>query len=183
MTKRRKPHTPAAETELQLARLEIARLQNLGAEVNIDTKTGKILSARRSNVFNLLLARKSITDNQHNAVMRFADLWATWKGCDGGGGHAEKVDGGSGSAELVTDRQIIAGKQIGTIMNRIGPTDRALIRAFMYDYVELCTVTVWRVTVQRITKIENKDKQTALVTTMCENLRLVMEAPKVRVAA
>ena len=56
MTKRRKPHNPAAETELQLARLEIARLQNLGAEVNIDTKTGKILSARRSNVFNLLLA-------------------------------------------------------------------------------------------------------------------------------
>lgn len=180
MTKPRKPHNPAEATE---RKLEIARLNRMGAEVNIDTRTGKILSARRSNVFNLLLARKSITQNQHDAVMRFADLWAAWKGCDGGGGHAEKVDGGSGSAELVTDRQIIAGKQIGAIMNRIGPTDRALIRAFMYDYVELCTVTVWRVTVQRITKIENKDKQTALVTTMCENLRLVMEAPKVRVAA
>ena len=180
MTKPRKPHNPAEATE---RKLEIARLNRLGADVNIDTRTGKILSARRSNVFNLLLARKSITQNQHDAVMRFADLWATWKGCDGGGGHAEKVDGGSGSAELVTDRQIIAGKQVGAIMSRIGPTDRALIRAFMLDYVELCTVTVWRVTVQRITKIENKDKQTALVTTMCENLRLVMEAPKVRVAA
>lgn len=180
MTKPRKPHNPAEATE---RKLEIARLNRLGAEVNIDTRTGKILSARRSNVFNLLLARKSITQNQHDAVMRFADLWATWKGCDGGGGHAEKVDGATGERHSLMKRQLAARDQIETILNRIGPTDRALIRAFMLDYVELCTITVWRVTVQRITKIENKDKQTALVTTMCENLRLVMEAPKVRVAA
>lgn len=180
MTKTRKPYNPA---EAQERKNELARLQSMGAEVNIDQRTGKILSARRSNVFNLLLARKTITQNQHDAVMRLADLWAIWKGCDGGGGRPEKVDGGSGSAELVTDRQLVAGRQVQAIMNRIGPTDRALIRAFMYDYVETGqTITVWRVTVERITRITNKDQQAAPVKTMCENIRLVMEAPKARAA-
>ena len=183
MTKSRKRNAPYNPAEATERKLEISRLRSIGAEVNIDERTGKILSAWRSSVFNLLLTRKTITQNQYDAVMRLADLWAIWKGCDGGGGRPEKVDGGSGSAELVTDRQLVAGKQIAAIMNQIGPTDRALIRAFMYDYIETGqTVTVWRATVARITRITNKDQQAVPVKTMCENIRLVMEAPKARAA-
>lgn len=183
MTKRRKPHNPAAATELQLQRMEIDRLKAQGAEVNVDDRTGKLLSARRSNIFNILLNAGSISQNEHDAAMRFARLWAAWKGCDGGGGHAEKVDGGSGSAELVTDRQIIAGRHIDGILKYLGPTSRALIKAFMYDYVERCEVTVWRATVERITGIKGRDAQTAPVIMMCKDLCAVMEAPKARVAA
>jgi len=55
MSRRRKPHDPAAaERERAATKAEVERLAGMGAEVNLGPD-GKIRSAWRSNVFTVLL--------------------------------------------------------------------------------------------------------------------------------
>lgn len=192
MGKRAKPHDPAKATQAALERrereAEVARLISMGATVSTD-RAGKIISARRSNVFTLLLARNSITQNQYDAAYRLAQDWAAWKGLDGKGERSEFVDGGTGSAELVTDRMIQAGKRIwgdGTrvvgVMQEIEPHHVPLLCAFMVATVEEDRPMAWRGIVERSIGVTVRDRQTEAVVDALEALRAVYETPR-RVAA
>ena len=177
MTRRRKPHDPAAALEERLRiKAEVSRLESQGAEVSLGPD-GRIVSAWRSNVFTVLLRTHSITTNHHNAAMRLATDWATWKGLAGTSGRMEAVDGGAGSAELVTDRMILAGRAVERVLSRLGPASSALLRAFMVATVEEDRPMAWRGIVERVTGVRSRDAQSSVVRLALEDLRLVYEAP------
>ena len=183
MSRRRKPHDPAAaERERAAVKAEVQRLEAMGAEVNIGPD-GKIRSAWRSNVFTVLLRSGSITPNHHAAAMRLAETWAVWRGLAGTEGRTEAVDGGTGSAELVTDRMILAGRQVERVLAGVGPMDEALLVAFMVATVEEDRPMAWRGIVERVSGVTGRDAQPAIVRAALENLRRVYEAPKVREVA
>ena len=188
MTRRRKVHDPAAAARLANEReareAEIARLINMGATVIADPAR-RVISAYRSNVFNLLLARKSITQNQHDAAYRLSVDWATWKGLDGKAEtFGEVVDGGSGCAELITQRMIEAGKEVARTLIELDPTERTLVVAFMVATVEEDRPMAWRGIVQRVLGGSlGKAGEVAVVVRALESLRCVYEAPRERRAA
>jgi hypothetical protein len=186
MAGRRKPHDPAAQIKAENARREQAQLQAhltaQGAEVKLDGG-GRVISARRSNVFTLLLARQTITLDQHTAAYDLANDWATWKGLDGkSDAPAGYVDGGSGAKELVTDRMIKAGKRINAILQQLDLHHVTLLVAFMVATVEEDRPMAWRGLVQRVTGETLRDKQPKLVVAALEALRRVYQEPK-RMAA
>ena len=177
MSRRRKPHDPAAaERERAATKAEVERLTGMGAEVNLGPD-GKIRSAWRSNVFTVLLRSGSITPNHHAAAMRLAETWAIWRGLAGTEGRTEAVDGGTGSAELVTDRMIVAGRQVERTLAGVGPMDEALLIAFMVATVEEDRPMAWRGIVERVSGVTGRDAQPAIVWAALENLRRVYEAP------
>lgn len=183
--KAKRPHDPAAATRAAFERrdreAEIARLIAGGAEVTTD-HAGRIISARRSNVFSLLLSRGTITPNQHDAAYRLAQDWATWKGLDGKGERSEAVDGGSGSAELVTDRMIQAGRRVGAALYELPGTGARLMHTFMVATVEEDRPMAWRGLVQRTLGITTRDRQTEAVVGALEALRQVYEQPRAKAA-
>jgi hypothetical protein len=145
---RRKPHDPAAAARLAQEKrereAEIARLKAMGASVTLD-RGGKLVSARRSNVFTLLLARASITPNHHDAAYRLAQDWAAWKGLDGRpDGRTEPVDGSAGCPEIITDRMLRAGRDVARALAMLIPPDRAVMEAFMVATVEEDRPMQWR---------------------------------------
>lgn len=181
MTRRRKPYDPGEAEQARQDRLarkaEVERLKGQGAEVNVD-KSGRIVSAYRSNVFNLLLRTRTITQNQHDAAYRLSLEWATWKGLDGRGAPDEPVDGGSGCAELITDRMINAGRVVNRILSEFEPASRRLIEAFMEATVEQDRPMQWRGIVQRETGITDAREQTRFTVDALEGLRRVYEEPR-----
>lgn len=180
MARRRKPHDPAAATQAAIRRREAEeekrRLEAQGATVKTD-RTGRIVSAYRSNVFNLLLQRGTITPNHHDAAARLAEAWAAWKGLDGGPEkRAEMVDGCNGCAELVTDRMIRAGRAVNATLSEVHPLSRVILEAFMVATVEEDRPMAWRGIMQRV-GIVTRDRQTAAVTEALEDLRRVYQEP------
>lgn len=177
--KPRKPYDPAKATRERLERqAELARLKAQGAEVTVDKRTGQILSARRSNVFNLLLSRGTITQNHHNAAYELAEAWAAWKGLDGKGeAFGEIVDGGNGSAELVTDRMIRAGRHVAYLLGGLGEADGVILKAFMVATVEEDRPMAWRGIMERC-GVFGKERQTAVFVGACEALRAVVEGDR-----
>jgi hypothetical protein len=109
--------------------------------------------------------------------MRLAETWATWRGLAGTEGRTEAVDGGTGSAELVTDRMIVAGRQVERTLAGVGPMDEALLIAFMVATVEEDRPMAWRGIVERVSGVTGRDAQPAIVRAALENLRRVYEAP------
>ncbi len=180
--KRKAPHDPAKAMEASLQRqereAEIARLKASGAEVTTDKRTGQILSARRSNVFTLLLARGTITQNHHNAAYDLANAWATWKGLDGKGDRfGAVVDGSNGSAELVTDRMIRAGKTVAWTLAQVDLLERTILTAFMVAAVEEDRAMQWRGIMERC-GVFGRDRQTRAFVDACEALRAVVEGDR-----
>lgn len=184
--KARAPYDPAAATRAALERkdreAEIARLIAGGATVTTD-RAGQIISARRSNVFTLLLARGTITPNQYDAAYRLAQDWATWKGLDGrGDGGTEFVDGGSGCAELVTDRMIQAGRRVANVSRDLAPHHMKLLTAFMVATVEEDRPMDWRGIVDRICGETARDDRSGKVVGALEALRQIYEQPRAKTA-
>jgi len=187
LARRRKPTDPAAlarrSIERQEIEAEISRMKANGATVTTD-RGGRVISAYRSNVFNLLLQRKTITPNQHDAAYRLSVDWATWKGLDGKGDtFGEIVDGGSGCAELITDRMIRGGKDVAWALAPLSTRHRKLIEAFMVATVEEDRPMQWRGLVIQATGESVRDRQTQLVIACLESLRSVYEGTGERRAA
>lgn len=185
---KRKPSQPRQLSQDKQERLEeIRRLKAQGASVTLD-RGGRIVSAYRSNVFNLLLQRGSITQNHHDAAYRFCQEWAAWKGLDGGGNpSAEKVDNGgsAGSKALVTDHMIRAGRQVTRFLSELDPAQQDLLIALTVATVEEDRPMMWRGIVERVTGETVRDKQTKMVVACLQALTKATEAPKAqnRVAA
>lgn len=178
---RRKPSPPRQLTPDAAERAEeVSRLRKHGAAVKVD-KIGRVISAYRSNVFNLLLERRSITQNHHDAAHRLCEQWAAWKGLDAGGEQgSERVDGGTscGPKSLVTDRMLMAGKWVDNVLRQIPADERRILTALVIATVEEDRPMAWRGIVQRTTGEEVRDRQTASVVLALESLRETLEAAK-----
>jgi hypothetical protein len=182
--KKKTPYDPATATRQALERMEreaeIARLESQGVVVKLDPGR-RIVSAYRSSVFNLLLERKTITPNQHDAAYRLSLDWAAWKGLDGKpDAGAEFVDNGRTPPDkrcLVSDRAIQAGIDVEAVMRMLPTPARRLIKAFMVATVEEDRPSAWRGIVQRETGCLVRDRQTELVVAALELLRQAYEGP------
>jgi len=138
--------------------------------------------AWRSNIFRLLLERKTITTSHYEAAYQLVGDWAAWKGLDGKPEtFGEFVDGGSGSAELVTDRMIKAGKRVKYALSAVEPMSMVILEAFMVATVEEDRPMMWRGIMERI-GVKAERKQTEAVVTALEQLRVHYQEPG-RVAA
>ena len=182
---KRKPHDPAArikaENERREQAQEIERLKASGAEVTLD-RGGKLISARRSNVFNLLLKRGSITQNHYDAAYTLANDWATWKGLDGKADRiGELVDGSSGCREIVTDRMIAAGRRVNATLSALRPNSRIILEHFMVATVEEDRAMQWRGIMERI-GIKTPAKQVPALVEAVEDLRQHHEGRERRAA-
>jgi len=185
MGRRNKPFDPSAgmraAAERAEAKQEAKRIRAQGGDVRLDA-AGRIISAWRTNVFRLLLERGTITPNHHDAAYTLAKDWAAWKGLDGKPEtFGEFVDGGSGSAELVTDRMIKAGKRVKYALSAVEPMSMVILEAFMVATVEEDRPMMWRGIMERI-GVKAERKQTEAVVTALEQLRVHYQEPG-RVAA
>jgi hypothetical protein len=187
MGRRRKPHDPAALQRAAAERAardaEVKRLRESGAEVTTD-RGGRVLSARRSNVFNLLLKRGTITQGHHNAAYTLALDWAAWRGMEGEPEVSPgRIDRCPGSKALVTDRMIAAGDKVASALAAV--SERLMLEAFMVATVEHDRPMAWRGIVERTAGVTVRERQTVAVVGMLEELREHYEAPKAqhRVAA
>lgn len=188
MSRKKKPSKPGAKPSVYSPEraeheAEIVRLQRSGAIVNRDPRTKRMVSAYRSNVFQVLLQSQTINQGHYNAAQQLIEAWAQWKGLDGSPGRSEAVDGGQACHEIITDRMIVAGKRVARILEQVGPMDRDLLSAFMVATVEEDRPMAWRGIVERVTAITQRDRQSTVVVVALENLRRVLEAPTRTVAA
>lgn len=182
---KRNPHDPAArikaENERREQAQEIERLKASGAEVTLD-RGGKLISARRSNVFMLFLARKTIELGHYNAVYELAEDWAIWKGLDGKADRmGELVDGASGCREIVTDRMIAAGRRVNATLSELRPKSRIILEHFMVATVEEDRAMQWRGIMERI-GIKTPHKQAPAIVEALEDLRQHREGRERRAA-
>lgn len=185
MARRNKPHDPAAAaralTEKTERDAELSRLRDMGAAVTLDPG-GRVVSARLSNVFNLLLARHTITPNQYDAAYRLAEDWAAWKGLDGKRDViGEIIDGGAGCPEIVTDRMIQGGSRVAAVMFDLTTQTQRILKAFMVATVEEDRPMAWRGIMHRL-GVTARDRQTEAVVEALDALRGVYEGTR-RVAA
>lgn len=181
MARRRKPFDPAAaqraSQDLAERKAEITRIRAQGGEVKTD-RAGRIISAYRSNVFTVLLTRGTITQNHHDAAYRLANSWAAWKRLDGKPDtFGAVIDGGCGSAELVTDRMISAGRDVERALSSVEPLSRLILEAFMVATVEEDRAMQWRGVMERL-GISTRDRQALEVVHSLEQLRVFYEEPK-----
>lgn len=183
MARKRKVYDPAEAHRQALERQEqdaiLAHVKSQGAEFTLD-KVGRLISARRSNVFNLLLKRGSITQNQYDAAYTLAGDWAQWKGLDGRGDTmGELVDGSGGCREIVTDRMIRGGRRVSEALSSVDPMSRVVLETFMVATVEQDRPMAWRGVMERI-KVFGKDRQTATMVQAVEALRVYYEGSYIR---
>lgn len=185
MSRRRKPYDPAAReralAERRLSEENAALAERGGASVKRD-RGGRVTSIYRSNVFTRLREAKTINAGQYDAAQRLCELWAQWKGLEGRLGRADVVDGGTGCAELITDRMIAGRAKVNAVLGAVGPLDRALLEAFMTATVEEDRPMEWRGIVERVASITGRDAQSTAVVMALENLRLAFEQPRKRAA-
>lgn len=181
MTRRRKPTDPQDILRHRAERIanerEIDRLEGQGVTVKLDPSR-RIISAFRSNVFNLLLERKVIDLGHHIAAARLAQDWAEWKRLDGMPEQGERVDQTAATSKaLVTDRMLKAGNRIDHAMERVGIANARLLEALIEEMVEADRPRVWRMTVERVTGETRQKEQREKVVAALENLRLYYERP------
>lgn len=209
MARRNKPFDPAQQARVALERrrqdFEAVCLDpgsaTLPAFADVEIQRQGQKSDRnrawRSNVFRLLLERKSITTSQHEAAYLLIADWAAWKGLDGGPDRSsEFVDGGAGCAELVSDPMIKAGERIygseryAGALRGLDPQSRAILEAFMVATVEEDRPMSWRGILERLgidqgtvmIAGQRRDKQVQAVVVALELLRVHYQEPG-RVAA
>jgi hypothetical protein len=177
---RKKPYDPNSDARAQERaehKREALRIKAQGGEVRLDA-SGRIISAWRSNVFRLLLERGTITPNQYDAAYTLAKDWAAWKGLDGKPeAFGQFVDGGSGSAELITDRMLNGGRRVRRALEAIDPLSRVILEAFMVATVEEDRAMAWRGIMERL-KITGRERQTQAVVEALEALRTVYHEPR-----
>lgn len=186
MARRRKPTDPLTyqrrEAEKVEREAEKRRLASIGATFTVDS-IGRVRAAWRSSVLQLLRQSKAITESHYDAGQKLTEEWAMWKGKDGGSDRqSEHVDGSSGSAELVTDRMIKAGKRVALVFAQLTHTESLLLTAFMVAMVEEDRPMVWRAIVSRTIGETDKARQTTAVVGALESLRRIYQEPK-RIAA
>lgn len=180
MTRRRKPHKPTDPAEhaaTMLARKrEIDEHRARGATVTHDEQ-GRIINARRPDVFALLHERKALTDPQLIAVRRLETLIATAYGHERPEQSLDRVDRSSQGApgQNITTAMIDASRDLRTIMREVGFTNARLLNAILDPKIK-SDPREWRKTVSDTTGEARHEVQAAMIRSACENLALAFQA-------
>lgn len=146
----------------------------------------KILTANRSDPFDLLLAAGGLTAEQHRASRRLFRDWCLRAGVRDRdrGAVLERIDGGRRDpSALVTNAMVDAGRRIaaalkgdaGRGIQGIGPVNARLLEALISPMVDEGRIIAWRGVVERVTGERDRNAQGAMVRQACESLRMVYD--------
>jgi hypothetical protein len=124
--------------------------------------------ARRSDVFDLLLARGRLSQRAFDAVRRLErDIALLHRGSAGVGGYEPRVDRAR-SADAFNDVRLDAGRRIEAALALAGPASANLLRALLEEApAQGCD---WRAVIERHCGERLADAQGAVLRLACENL-------------
>ena len=185
MAPRRKSHRPASpadiarrRSQMQLAKAEeppAIDAAHLALPVNAEVKVakdgaGRVVRARRQDVFDLLCARGKLTPSALTAVRRLQeDMAVLHRTISCGGDLAPRVDR-SRRPESFGEARLAAGARIEATLSRAGPITARLLVALVEPEVVGGRSIAWREIVARETGETLPDAQGAVLRIACENL-------------
>lgn len=188
MARRRKPSAPRdvslSPEERASNRMETARLKAQGAEVMNDT-AGRIIRARRIDVFQLLLERNALPQESFDAVRDYEADVATAMGFNTPERRPDHIRGTVEGApgQNVTQAMIEASKRVQWVRDGMTTRDMRLLAALLHE--NDANVGRWRGTVQSITGETRDEAHSTAIRCMAANLKDVRDRfqPERRMAA
>ena len=191
-----RPFNPAAAAAERLARLEQARAAAradavhperwgvaaeplaLPAQGDVAAQRdgrGRVSHAHRTDVFERLHERGSLSDGQLAAVRRLERDIGLRAGLFRMPADLVKVDA-QARTEGATQRMLEAGRRVDAALAATGPRCAILLRALVEPAVLKGAAVDWREVVARETAEQNPHAQAARVRTACDNLMLAYQA-------
>jgi hypothetical protein len=145
----------------------------LAANADVETRSdaaGRLIRARRQDVFDLLRARGRLSPAALDAVRRLQDDIACLHRTDMGGvSYAPRVDR-SVDPQSFSDARRRAGARIEAALAHAGAVSARLLAALCEPDVVLGRAADWRAVVERETGERLADAQGAILRMACENL-------------
>ena len=136
---------------------------------------GRVAHAHRTDVFERLHERGSLSDGQLAAVRRLEQDVGLRAGLFRAPADLVKVDA-QARVEGATQRMLEAGRRVDSALAAAGPRCALLLRALVEPGVLKGAAVDWREAVARETAETNPHAQAARVRTACDNLMLAYQA-------
>ena len=136
---------------------------------------GRVAHAHRTDVFERLHERGSLSDGQLSAVRRLEQDIGVRAGLFRPPADLVKVDA-QARVEGATQRMLEAGRRVDTALAATGPRCAFLLRALVEPGVLKGASVDWREVTARETAETNPHAQAARVRTACDNLMLAYQA-------
>lgn len=136
---------------------------------------GQVLAANRSDAYDLLHGRGSLSDEQHRAARRLFRDMALASGVRLDAVYellAEKIDGDRSDPGAPNQVMIDASKRAHLALGGVGPVNARLLRT-LNETMIAGEIRPWRAIVQRVTGETEEKAHGALVRGACESLVLV----------
>ena len=142
---------------------------NEPVSINSD-RAGRIVRARRQDIFDLLRGRGKLGAEAHDAIRRLQnDIAILHRAVSSGGDYSPRVDR-SRSSETFTDVRHRASLRVEAVLGLSGPANARLLGALCEADAALGPETQWRTLVRRETGETLPDAQGAILRGACENL-------------
>ncbi len=145
----------------------------LSANKDVETATdqsGRILRARRQDIFDLMSGRGRLSPSAVNAVRRLQDdIACLHRTANGSVAFAPRVDR-SPDTEGFSESRRRAGARIELVLSLAGAANARLLAALCEPEVVLGRASDWRAVVKRETGEGLSDAQGAILRMACENL-------------
>jgi hypothetical protein len=152
-----------------LDREALTRAANADVETKSDA-VGRLVRARRQDVFDLLRARGRLSPAALDAVRRLQDDIACLHHTRLGGASYEPRVDRSVRPRTFSDARLRAGARIEAVLARTGAVSARLLAALCEPDVILGRAADWRAVVERETGETLADAQGAILRMACENL-------------
>ena len=152
----------------------LALPSNQAVEAVRDSR-GRVAHAHRTDVFERLHERGSLSDGQLAAVRRLEQDIGLRAGLFRPPADLVKVDA-QARVEGATQRMLEAGRRVDAALAAVGPRCALLLRALVEPGVLKGAAVDWRAVVARETAETNPHAQAARVRTACDNLMLSYQA-------
>ena len=173
--RRNKPSSPAEIAARRAQRLamdqEAARLEAQGdVVVRRDERTKEITNARRLDVFALLVSRKALDTEAHDAFRDHEEavhIAAGWATPERRPDHIRASTEGA-PGQNISQGMIDASRMVKATLDRLSPPEAALLEALMA--LGAANLTQWRHTVQRVTGENNDHGQASRIRALGQNL-------------
>jgi hypothetical protein len=187
MTRKRRGHRPADPADIARRRaaererereaanwgLDREALTTRAANADVETKSdavGRLVRARRQDVFDLLRARGRLSPAALDAVRRLQDDIACLHHTRLGGVSYEPRVDRSTRPQTFNDARLRAGARIEAVLARAGAISARLLAALCEPDVVLGRAADWRAVVERETGETLPDAHGAILRMACENL-------------
>lgn len=142
---------------------------NTGVEKRVDP-AGRLLRARRQDVFDVFFSRGRLSQAALDAVRRLqADIALMHTHAGGVAAYAERIDR-SRADEDFPDARHRAGRRVSAALSLAGPANGRLLLAMCEAEAALGRVADWRALVERETGERLADAQGAILRSAGENL-------------